>query len=379
MKLCIIAGEHSGDIHGSMLAKKIKEMAPDIELFGIGGMRMQEAGVEIIHDMTEFAVVGFSEVIRHLRKFRKIFKEILFHIKIRKPDAVILIDLPGFNLRLGPKIKELGIPVLFYISPQVWAWGKSRIKSMRRFINKLFVIFPFEEEFFKKEGIDVEFVGHPIVDIVKTRYSRQEYRKIMGIRDNEKLIALLPGSREQEVVRILPILLKTAYKIREKLFDTRFIIPAASSYLYDLIHDIISGKNFHIGICIGDVYDVLNSSDAAIVSSGTATLEAAWLGTPFVIVYKMSSLSYFIARCLAKVKSAGIVNILAGREIVREYIQGDAKPSKIAEEIIKYITDENVAREKKEEYLKIRGLLGTGNAAQRVAEEVVKFLSGSHK
>jgi lipid-A-disaccharide synthase len=375
LKLCMIAGERSGDLHGSMVASKIRERIPQAEIFGMGGDRMRDAGVEVIHDMTEIAVVGFLEVLRHLRTFRSIFYDLLRVVKERKPDAVVLIDLPGFNLRFGPKIKALGIPVIYYISPQVWAWGKSRVRKMREFIDKIFVILPFEVDFYRREGIKAEFVGHPLVDVLKTKYERNEFRAKLGVHDGEKLVAFLPGSREQEVGRILPLMINIAKDIRNKVPNAKFIIPAASKTLTMTIHRIISQFSIDIDVCVGDVYDIMNSSDAAVVSSGTATLEMAWFGTPFVLIYKMSFLSYLIAKRVARVQKIGLVNILAGKDIITEYIQRAAVPDKIAEEIILFLQDENAAQEKRRELLIIRRLLGGGGAAQRVADGIIDFIN----
>lgn len=369
----MIAGERSGDLHGSMVALKIRERIPDAEIFGMGGVRMKEAGVEVIHDMTEIAVVGFLEVLKHLHTFRGIFYDILSLVKERKPDAVILIDLPGFNLRFGPKVKALGIPVIYYISPQVWAWGKGRIKRMRKFIDKFFVILPFEADFYRNEGIEVEFVGHPLVDVLKTKYDRDDFRRKLGVREGEKLVALLPGSREQEVGRILPVMVNVAKEIRRCISGTKFVIPAASKNLTMLIHRIISEYSIDMDVYAGEVYDIMNSSDAAVVSSGTATLEMAWFGTPFVLVYKMSFFSYLVAKCVAKVDRIGLVNILIGKDTATEYIQRAAVPGKIANEIVRFLEDENAAQEKRRELLKVRHLLG-GGAAERVAEGIIDFV-----
>jgi lipid-A-disaccharide synthase len=373
LKLCIIAGEHSGDLHGSTVASKIRGKVPNAEIFGMGGARMRNAGVEIIHDMTEIAVVGFLEVLKNFRTFRRIFHDLLRIVKERKPDAVVLIDLPGFNLRFGPKIKALGIPVIYYISPQVWAWGKRRIKKMRQFIDKFFVILPFEVDFYRNEGIRAEFVGHPLIDVLKTKYEHNEFRKIIGINENEKLVALLPGSREQEVKRILPLMIDVAQIIRRSIPDARFIIPAASDNLNMMMHRMVSEYSIGIDVRTGDVYDIMNVADAAVVSSGTATLETAWFGVPFVLVYKMSSLSYFIAKRLAKVDRIGLVNILAGRDVATEYIQRQAIPEKIAAELLHFLQDKDAALEKRRELMRIRELLGGGGAAQRVADGIIEF------
>ncbi len=379
MKLCMIAGERSGDLHGSTVAAHIKKQAPDTEIFGMGGARMREAGVEVIHDMTEIAVVGFLEVLKNLGTFRSIFHDLLRVVEERKPDAVILIDLPGFNLRFGPRVKSLGIPVIYYISPQTWAWGSRRVKKMRKFIDKFFVILSFEVEFYRSEGIEVEFVGHPLVDVLKTEYAREEFRGMLGVREDEKLVALLPGSREHEIERILPLMAVVAKEIRRSVPNTRFVIPASSENLRKMALAIIARFDVEMDVRTGSVYDIMNASDAAVVSSGTATLEMGWFGVPFVLVYRMAFLSYIIARCVARVDKIGLLNILAGKTVATEYIQGNARPKKVAEEITRFLLDKNAAEQKRRELLHIRELLGAGGAAKRVAEGTIEFVDSRRR
>ena len=374
IKLCMIAGERSGDLHGAMVASQIKSAYPDVEIFGMGGARMREAGVEVIHDMTEIAVVGFLEVLRNLGTFRSIFHDLVRHVDERRPDAVILIDLPGFNLRFGPRVKKMGIPIVYYISPQTWAWGKWRTKKMREFIDKFYVILPFEVEFYRNEGIEVEYVGHPLVDVLRTDHSREEFRALLGVGDGEKLVSLLPGSREQEIERILPLMISTAQRIRHELPDTKFVVPAASEYLKDKVLSMTSASDVEMDVRTNNVYDIMNASDAAIVSSGTATLEMGWFGVPFVLVYRVSFLSYLMAKCVAKVDMIGLLNIMAGRTIVTEYVQRDARPGDVAEEITRYLIDEKAAEQKRRELLCVRDLLGESGAAKRVAEGIIAFV-----
>ena len=375
LKICMIAGERSGDLHAAEVASQILKSSPSAEIFGMGGKRMRDAGVEIIHDMTEIAVVGFSEVLKHFADFRRVFHDLLDTIEKRRPDAVVLIDLPGFNLRLGPRVKALGIPVIYYISPQVWAWGKRRTRKMRTFIDRFFVILPFEVDFYKHEGIHAEFVGHPLIDVLQAACTPREYRTKLGLDDHAKLVALLPGSRKQEIERILPLMIESAKRIREHVPDSTFVIPAASDYLKQLIEDSLRGHDLQMLVRTGETYDILNSADAAVVSSGTATLEAGWFGVPFVLVYRMSLPSYLIARSVARIDRIGLLNILAGETIATEYIQGNAKPGVIADEICRFLTDEELARKKREDLLRIRGLLGTGGAARRVADGIIEFIN----
>lgn len=364
MEIAIVAGEVSGDIQGGKLAGEIKKIMPDIKIWGIGGHEMQREGVELVSDITELAVVGFWEVLKNYRRIKKVFYNILKEIETRHPKAVILVDYPGFNLRLARKVKSLGIPIIYYISPQVWAWGKGRIKKISKLIDKMIVIFPFEKEFYEKEGVPVEFVGHPIIDVLASRVSkRDEFRKEIGVLPNEKLIGILPGSRVQEVRRHLPVFLKAAKKIK----NARFVIGAASNNICEMI------KNTPFPVLVGRTYDIMEASDLILTSSGTATLETACFGTPIVVIYKLNFLTYFFIRHIINIPNIAMVNIVCGERVVPELVQSRASAKSVEREAIKILEDSSGIMGKLSQ---IKYKLGTPGAVQRAAKIICEVISG---
>lgn len=360
MEIAIVAGEISGDIQAGRLVKELKRIVPDLYIWGIGGPKMREQGVELISDITDLAVVGFWEVLKDYRRIRRVFYKILEQINTRYPDAVVLVDYPGFNLRLAEKISSLRIPIIYYISPQVWAWGKGRVKKIKELVTKMIVIFPFEKEFYQKEGVPVEFVGHPIIDILAERSSkRDEFRKELGIQPAERLIGILPGSREQEVRRHLPIFLEASKMIR----NARFVIGAAFSG--------IDGKG--IPVFVGRAYDIMEASDLILTSSGTATLETACFGTPMVVIYKLNWLTYIFIRRMIKIPNIAMVNVISGKRVVPELIQSMANPRNIAREAERILKDPQSVRQ---ELAKVREKLGSPGAVQRAARIICEHIRG---
>jgi lipid-A-disaccharide synthase len=370
MELAIVAGEVSGDIQAGRLIKEIKVISPDLKIWGICGPRMQGEGVEEISDITELAVVGFFEVIKNYGRIRKVFYKILDEIKKRKPNAVVLVDYPGFNLRLAKEIKKIGIPVFYYISPQVWAWGKGRLKQIREYVSKMIVIFPFEKEFYEKENIPVEFVGNPIIDVIENyKLNEENLKRELDVSSGEKLIGILPGSREKEILRHLPVFLETAKKIK----DAKFVIAAASENTYRLIDAVLGEEKCSFPVLLGRAYEIMNASDLVLTSSGTATVETACFETPMVVIYKLNWLSYFFIKLAADIKYIAMVNVIAGEKIVSEFVQNDANPSNIAKAAVGIL--ENPVKIKTE-LIKIKQKLGEKGAAKRAAEIICKAITG---
>lgn len=360
MEIAIVAGEVSGDIQGGRLAGEIKKIMPSIKIWGIGGPKMQREGVELVNDITELAVVGFWEVLKNYRRIKKVFYNIVREIEIRHPNAVILVDYPGFNLRLAQRIKPLGIPIIYYISPQVWAWGKGRIRKIKELVDKMIVIFPFEKEIYEKEGVPVEFVGHPIIDVLAERVSkRDEFRRELGVLPNERLIGILPGSRVQEVKRHLPVFLEAAGKIN----NARFVIGAVSEGI----------KGVPFPVLVGRTYDIMEASDLVLTSSGTATLETACFGTPMVVIYKLNWLTYLFIRKMINIANIAMVNIVSGERIVPELVQFRANAKNITKEAIKILEDSSRIRGKLSQ---IKNKLGTPGAVQRAAKLICEIISG---
>lgn len=375
--IVIVAGEASGDLHASFLVKEIKKQKPDTTFSGLGGELMAQAGVELYEDLTKIAVIGFVEVLKHYSQFKKIFDRTLDEIRRRKPCAVVLVDYPGFNLRLAKKVKQLGIPVIFYISPQVWAWKEKRVQAIKRDVDLMLVLFSFEKDFYAKHGYDVAFVGHPLLDEVKVTSDKETFCRALRINPSAPLIGLLPGSRPKEVDRILPSMLLAAREIIKQKSDARFIIVRAPTIEYSFIGRIIEEHKLTDSCAILDHhYDAIASCDACMVASGTATLETAVLERPMVVVYKTSWLTYALAKIFIKIKNIGLVNIVAGKTIVPELIQNDANGPKLSAAILRFIDDKNYSDSVKNELQKAKANLGEPGAIARTAQKIVAFMNG---
>lgn len=371
-KIMMIAGEASGDLHGAALIMAIKEKEKNVEIFGVGGDRMRDSGMELFYHVKDLAFIGISEVIRHLAVFRRIFYTLLKEIDKRHPDILILIDYPGFNIRFGKKAKQKGMKVFYYIAPQVWAWHQSRAKKMAKFIDRMAVIFDFEEDFFKKYKIDTHFVGHPLLDSIKTKMDKDSFYKKYSLNNADPLLALLPGSRKQEVENLLSAMLKTAELLKTKNNRMQIAISQAET-ISDCILENFDTQN--LVIIKGDTYDLLQNADAAIVASGTATLETCYFLTPFVILYSISSLSYFLGKRLVKIPFIGLVNIVGGDEIAKEFIQKNIDPFRIAQELEKCLWDPEYRKGQIEKLLIVKGQLGKQGAAEKTAHLVMDMIN----
>ena len=366
-KIMIIAGEASGDMHGGNLVREMRAIEPDLLFYGIGGTKMQMAGVKRVADAADMAVVGLTEAIAKLRTFLWVMRRLKASLKDDPPDLVILIDYPDFNLPMAKAAHKLGIKVLYYISPQVWAWRRGRINVIRETVDKMVVILPFEEEFYRGAGVNVTFAGHPLLDEVKTKYDRRDVIKRLGFKEEAVTVALLPGSRTNEVSTLLPEMLAACNALTKTISPVEFVLPLASTLSFSFISDILARSSVRVKVVQEDVYDVIAASDAAIVASGTATLETALLGTPMVVVYKVSGISYMIGKLFINVDHISLVNLIAQRKVVPELIQGDANPERIAAETRALITDKKKAREMKLSFAEIRKKLGSPGAAERTA------------
>ena len=369
--ILIVAGEASGDMHGAGLVRELKKKNPNYQFFGICGEMMEKEGVEPIHHVREMSFLGFFEVVKHLPFIRQVLKNMTTLMEERKPSLIILIDYPGFNLKLAKEAKKREIPVIYYISPQVWAWRKKRIKKIARRIDKMIVIFPFEEDLYRKEGVDVQFVGHPLCDTVKVNQSKEEFFEEIGMDYSKPTIGLLPGSREQEVRRLLPEMEKACSILRQKIPGLQIILGKAPMLPDKIYKQFLSENTYSVR---NKTYEVMAHSDVVIVASGTATLETALLGTPMVILYRMSPLSFLLGKSMVRVKHIGLVNIVAGKEIVPELIQGKAKGKRIAEEVLPLLTDKERSNKIKEKLREMSHKLGGKGATERTARAVVEFI-----
>lgn len=371
MRVMIIAGEASGDLHGAGVVRELKRRFPNADIYGIGGEKMKAAGMQLIFHVRELAFMGFLEVLKHLPLIRAVQKTLEILLRGRKPDVVVLIDYPGFNIRFAQVVHSLGIKIVYYISPQVWAWHKSRVKKMKGMIDKMLVVFPFEVEIYKSEGIDVEFVGHPLLEVLTEPQDRKSFCKRYQLDAEKPIIGLLPGSRKQEIERIFPAMIGAA-RMLYRDGGTQAVVGLAPTveleYMESFLHDDVP-----ITFVRNATYDVMGNSDVALVTSGTATLETACFKTPMVVVYKTSLLTYFIGRMLVKVNNIGLVNIVAGKRIVPELIQSRATPERMAREAAKILNNDAVREEMVKNLGEIRERLGTVGASKRVADTVCKF------
>ncbi len=372
--LFIVSGEESGDLHGASLMKALRKMAPSLEFSGMGGHRMREAGLKGL-DSKEVSVVGLVEVVEKLPQILRSFKALRALLLSKRFEAVVLIDFPDFNLRFAKEAKAAGVPVIYYISPQVWAWRKGRIKKIARLVKKMLVVFPFEVGLYKDAGVDVEYVGHPLADTAECALTKEAARTALGVDRGATCVALLPGSRGGEVKRILPLLLKAGGLIEKGFKDKPvFLLPAAGGIDDVLLNGFLKDSPVEVKVIRGQMYPALRASDAAVVASGTATLETALIGTPMVIVYKMSPLSYGVAKALVRLDHAGLPNIIAGRQAVPELLQGNASPQNVAREVLQILTVEKTRSEILKAYKEIRLSLGNRGAAEKAAKAVLRVM-----
>ena len=374
-KFFIIAGENSSDLHASNLVREMIRMNPDIEIYGLGGEQLKQAGVKLLYNIVDsLAIIGFIEVLTHIRKIKEVMNLTREFLERERPDAIILIDYPGFNLRIARFAKELGIKVFYYISPTVWAWGRGRIKTIAQCVDKMLVILPFEEQLYQQAGVDVSYVGHPLLDIMNLTMTKEEVFSYFKFDPSKKLIGFLPGSRKSEVQRHLPVMLGAAEMIKRKMPDVQFVIPRASTIKKELINFLL--KNFPVDVFVVDQYryNVRNTLDFAIVASGTATLETAFLGCPMIIIYKASFLSFIIAKSLVNLPYIGLVNIIAGNMVVPELIQHEATPRNLAQKTLQMINDPDMLAAIKYEMIKIKEKMGGAGASLRGAHIILEYL-----
>jgi len=368
MKYYIVAGEASGDLHASNLIKKIKEKDSNAEICAWGGDLMEEAGAKVVKHIKELAFMGFTEVLLNLKTIKQNLSFCKKHILEYKPDALILIDYPGFNLRIAEFAHQHDIKVFYYISPQVWAWKKSRIKKIEKFVDHMFVILPFEKDFYKDNNFEVTYVGHPLIESVESFKISSDSKKIEGLSTDKKLIVLMPGSRKQEIKKVLPIMLS----VKKSYLDFEWIIAGAPAIDKEFYSEIIKGEE--IEILFNETYSLLNNAYAALVTSGTATLETALFNVPQVVCYKGGWLSYNIGKILVNkevVRFIALVNLLLNKEVVKELIQSDLSVIKLNAELQKLINDKQYRAMIKEDYSKLQNLLGSEIASEKVASLII--------
>lgn len=371
----ILAGEASGDAHAAEFVGEIKQLRPDIRLTGMGTTLMKKAGVDLFFDSASIAVVGLVEILRHWGDIKKAMNLVKTALEETKPDLLILVDYPEFNLKMARHAKALGIKVLFYISPQVWAWRAKRIHKIGRSIDHMAVLFKFEEEFYKQANIPVSFVGHPLVDKVKANIDSKQARENLGLDQNDIVVGLFPGSRKSEILRLLPLMLETAKLMQMRNSALKFILPVASTLDYDAIQQQCEQSGVDIQLTRDDIYDLIPCCNAIVSCSGTVTLEIALLNAPMCLVYKISWLSYQIMSRLITIPHIGLANIVANKLIVKELLQDDATPQNIATEMFQLLEDESYRTQVISDLSKVRENLGAGGGAEKMAKLALSFVN----
>lgn len=369
-RIYLCAGESSGDLHGAHLVTALRNADPDVICEGIGGPRMAQAGMRLHFDLASMAIMGFVEVLRRLWFIRNLFERTVGELRRDRPNCLVLIDYPGFNLRLAERAHAMQIPVVYYISPQVWAWKAGRIKTIARVVKKMLVILPFEETLYHNAGVDCTYVGHPLLD----HLAAIEFK---GVFAGTMIIGLMPGSREQEIRRILPVMIEIAEGVRARFPEARFVVPCVDADREDQIKELAG--EFPLEIAVGGAYELLSAARFCLVASGTATVEAAVFGVPMIVLYRVAPVTYWLAKRLVRVEHIGMVNILAGRRIVPEFLQTDATVDQVLPAALDLIADGPIRETMKQELAKVKTSLGQAGASKRAAEAILRVArEGSH-
>jgi len=371
--ILITACESSADNYGADLVREFKKLHPDVHFYGIGGKKMQKQGVELVYPMQKLSLIGIFEVFLSIPRILKILNNTIKETKKRNAASAVLIDAPDFNLRLARKLKKHSIPVLYYISPTVWAWRKNRLKTIQKHTNKMMLIFPFEERIYKENRIPAVFIGHPLVKKTRTSMTRQHFFEKHEINSKQRLITLLPGSRKSEVRNHLPVLVQAAEKIKKK-YNCQFILKLSENIEKKDVTRYLDSHLSSITILSQDGCESMAYSDLVLSSCGTANLETALLGTPLISFYRISPLSFHMGKKLVKIRHFSIVNILAGKKVVTELIQKDFNPQSLYEHVSKILDSPKVQKKMKSEFRKIRQELGEKDAAANAAKELERFI-----
>ena len=371
----ILAGEASGDAHAAEFVEQLKSLQPDIRLSGMGSQEMRRAGVEVFFDSSIIAVVGLVEVLKHWGDIKKAMALVKQRLEQTRPDLLVLVDYPEFNLKMARHARELGIKVLFYISPQVWAWRPKRIHKIGGLIDHMAVIFKFEQQYYEDAGIPVSFVGHPLVDKVKTDIDTLDIRAQMGIPAAAKVVGLFPGSRHNEITRLLPLMFATARQMQAQDPALKFLLPVATNQHLDDISRQCDDSGIDITVSQGGIYNVISCCDVIATCSGTVTLEIALLNVPMCILYKISWFSYSIMSRLVTIPYIGLANIVAGKAVVREFLQEDARPDTVSRELFELMENSAYREQVKTGLSRVRENLGAGNGAHNMAQLVLSLLT----
>lgn len=374
MKIMLSAGEASGDLHGANLAEALKAVDSQVELIGMGGEQMRKAGVRIVYDIKNLGVIGIGEIIKKIPFFYKLRTFLVNTMKEEKPDALVCIDYPGFNMKLIEKAKEAGILVIYYILPTIWAWHKSRGNVIAEYTDLAVSLFPFEAEMYKKMGTNVVYGGHPLLDTVKPSMSKDEAYSFFGLQQGKKTVLFMPGSRVQEVQSLYGKMLAAGKLLQDKVEGLQFMVPKASTIDRHMLEEAAREANLEVHIGEERVYDMMNIADAAICASGTATLETALMGVPTLLVYRVNALTYWLSKILVHLDSIGLPNIISGHRIMPELWQDEVTPENIEAAVLPWLVDAAAAEEARHLMAGVRCQMGEAGAVRRTAEIISEFV-----
>lgn len=371
----VVVGEASGDAHAARVVTALQQRAPDIKVSGIGGEKLRAAGMEINIDFSELAVMGLVEVLKRYRHLKNVFNQMVERLKTHRPDLLVLVDYPGFNLKLAKEAKKLGIPVAYYISPKIWAWRKGRVKTIQRVVDKMLVLFPFEVPIYEQAGVAVNCVGHPLVDAVKRTLTTIQAKEKLGLEKAHKVIGLFPGSRRSEVEMLLPLMIQAAERIKQQQLDIQVVVPLAPGLNKEALAPILAASRLPIQVVDSEFYDLTSACDAIVAASGTVTLEIALLGVPHFICYRVSPVTYKILRRLVRIPYVGLCNIVTNKALITEILQDDVTVQRLEEELRDRLsrTDQQaVAEDIRQQVL---AALGPSGGADNAAEQLLMMLS----
>jgi len=378
-QILVVTGEASGDAHAAELVAALQARRPDLRFFGMGGSKLAARGVELLFGAHEVSVMGITEVLPKIPRILQVLKGIAAAAAERRPACAILVDIPDFNLRLAAKLKALGVPVAYYVSPMIWAWRRGRVKTIRKLVDRMLCILPFEEDFYRDSGVNARYVGSPVVEQVPAPSSAADFRQRLGLSTDAPTLALLPGSRMSEIRRLLPDMVSAAKQLAAERPGLQIVVPIAPTIPREEVTSRFEGSGLSPRLIDGRAPEVVGASDAAIVASGTAVLEAGLMQRPLVVVYRVSLVTYLVGRLMLKVAHVALVNLLAGRRLVPELLQGEMTPERIASEV-RRVWEPGPPREEMIRGLEeVRGRLGGPGAAERAAEAVLELLPPAAK
>jgi lipid-A-disaccharide synthase len=371
-RVLIAAGEASGDLYAAELLRHLRLAEPDLVAVGLGGDRLQAEGAVLLAHIRDLAMVGLAEVLRHLRRLRGVFRAVLAEVDQRRPDVAVLLDYPDFNLRLARELHRRGIPVVYFVSPQIWAWRRGRIHAIRATVARMLVLFPFEEPLYRDAGVPVTFVGHPLVELVQPEVERATLLAELGLDAKNPLLAILPGSRPAEISHNLPVVAQALRRLQARRPDLQLVLALAPALDAGTLRPHLHGLDVRI---VGErTHAIVSAADAAIVASGTATVETAILGTPMVVVYRLSWLTYMLGRPFVSVPHYAMVNLIAGRRVVPELMQGDFTAHNVEREVVRLLDDRDYTSHMRTELGAVRARLGGSGASGRAAAAVLEVL-----